>query len=282
MRIPLISVGIIFLAILLLPSVSALELDLNDDEFTNQEVLMYTVRGEPYQNVTVLFGDNRYNMYYDAEKVTLNDTGVFVGHYDLTDDRSYDVTHWISVQNRSSSATVTYILRYSDAQRFEHDEEMRDAVFLAIGIVLGLIVTTMFIIAFHQKEKRLKAEGKLTTTEKFALQMHNRFQMNRVMSVWDKVAPSNPKEQHRYDYKLIRWTELALMRAVHEREAYIEKLLVLATKKPVVRKAVIEYLKKEGIWPIGKMTVDQEEAVLRPGEPVDLRKLLARESLRHT
>jgi hypothetical protein len=282
MKIPLIPGGIILLAVLLLPSCSALELELNDDEFTNQEVVMYTVRGEPYQNCTVLFGDNRFNMYYDAEKVTLNDTGVFVGYFDLTDDRNYDVTHWISVQNRSSSATVTYILRYSDAQRFQHDEEMRDAVFLAIAVVLGLIVTTLFIIAFHQKEKRLKAEGKLTSMEKFALQLHNRFQMNRVMSVWDKVAPSNPKEQHRYDYKLIAWTQLALVRAIHDKEAYIERLMVLAAKRPFVRKAVIEYLKKEGIWPIGKMTVDQEEAVLRPGEPVDLRKLLRKESPRHT
>lgn len=274
----LLGIGIL----LLLPTCSALELELNGDEFTNQEVVMYTVRGEPYQNVTVLFGDNKWNVPYNAEKVTLNNTGVFVGYYDLTDDRNYDVRHWISVQNRSSSATVTYILRYSDAQRFQHDEEMRDAVFLAIAVVLGLIVSVLFVIAFHQKEKRLRAEGKLTSMDKFALQIHNRFQMNRVMSVWDKIAPSNPKESHRYDYKLIRWTELALVRAVHEREAYIEKLMTLATKKPVVRKAVIEYLKKEGIWPIGKMTVDQEEAVLRPGEPVDLRKLLRRESPRHT
>ena len=264
--------------LLLPPSVSALDLELNGDEFTNQETVVYTVRGEPYQNCTVLFGDNQNNMGYDLEHITLNATGVYVGRHDLTEDRKYDVTHYVYVQNGSSSAKLTYILRYSDAQRFAEEEEQRAFYIALFALVLGLIVTIVLIIAFREREKRLGAEGKLTVGEKAALQFHNRFQMNRILSVWDKVAPSNPTEPHRYDYKLIKWTELAICQAVRNNQAYIQKLMELSMKKPRVRKAVIENLKEKGIWPLATMNVDQEEAVLRPGEPPDLRTLLRKAS----
>jgi len=133
----LVSVFAILITMTLLPTSSAkVSIELNDDEFTNQETLMWTVRGEPYQNCTVLFGNNKWNAPYFHEKITLNVTGVHIGYIDLTEYRDYDVTHWISVQNESSSAFITYILRYSDAQRIAQEEKFMAAMWSLLMAIL--------------------------------------------------------------------------------------------------------------------------------------------------
>jgi hypothetical protein len=253
-----------------LPAVDGISLELNDDEFTNQEVVMYTVRGEPHQNVTVLFGDNRFNMYYDAEKITLNDTGVFIGYYGLTDDRNYDVTHWISVQNRSSSATVTYILRYSDAQRFKHDAALMGAIWQAVGVVLFVIVAVVLIVAFREREKRLKAEDKMTTQEKFHV-FRGRLHLDRMMDVFDKNAPSNPMARASYQMKWIKHFVAAIKRQVTKRSDEIAEALRWMQKYPALKKEVLECLRRDKILPIdAKMDEAKLEAFLRPFERADL------------
>jgi hypothetical protein len=258
--------GILILSLLavlvLIPSCSALELELNDDEFTNDEILQYTVRGEPYQNCTVLFADNKRNIPYDSERITLNATGVYIGTYDLSADRNYDVTHLVSVQNRSSSDTKRYELVYSDAQRFKENQEMRAAIWGAVGVVLGLIVVIVLLIAFKEKEKRLKAEGKPTGTE-------SGLHLDKMMNVFDKNAPSDPKQRHWYQMRWAKHFIIALKKQIRQRSALIAEAYRWMGEYPALKRAVIENLKKEKLWPMDLTDEKKVAAFLSPGEPTD-------------